>query len=70
MKRISVTGLCLVAMLAVHDPRVRTFACESLGTLGPDAKEAAPKLREIMDEDGAVRNSAQAVLKKIEPAAP
>jgi HEAT repeat protein len=59
----------LVAMLAVHDPRVRTFACESLGTLGPEAKDAAPKLREIMEEDGAVRTSAQAALKKIEPAA-
>jgi HEAT repeat protein len=59
----------LVAMLAVHDPRVRTFACDSLGTLGPEAKDAAPKLREIMEEDGAVRNSAQAALKKIEPSA-
>jgi HEAT repeat protein len=59
----------LVAMLAVHDPRVRTFACESLGTLGPEAKDAAPKLREIMEEDGAVRNSAQAALKNIEPGA-
>jgi HEAT repeat protein len=60
----------LVTMLAVHDSRVRTFACESLGTLGPDAKDAAPKLREVAEEDSAVRESAKAALKKIEPPAP
>jgi len=60
----------LMTMLAVHDPRVRTFACESLGTLGLEAKDAAPKLRELAEEDGSVRDSARAALKKIEPAAP
>ena len=60
----------LVAMLAVHDPRVRTFACDSLGTLGPEARDAAPKLREVMEEDGAVRDSAKKALKKIDPSAP
>jgi len=49
---------------------VRTFACDSLGTLAPEAKEAAPKLREIAQQDDAVRASANAALKKIEPAAP
>jgi HEAT repeat protein len=57
----------LVTMLSVHDPRVRTFACDSLGTLGPEAKDAAPKLREVMEEDGAVRDSAKKALKKIDP---
>lgn len=59
----------LVAMLAVRDVRVRTFACESLGSMGPDAKDAAAKLREIAEQDGAIRGPATAALKKIEPAA-
>lgn len=60
----------LMAMLAVHDPKVRTFACESLGNLGPDAKDAAPKLREIAQQDGAIRATANAALKKIDPTVP
>jgi hypothetical protein len=60
----------LVAMLAVHDAKVRTFACDSLGTLGSDAKDAAPKLREIAEQDSSVRTSANAALKKIDPAGP
>jgi HEAT repeat protein len=60
----------LVAMLSVKDARVRTFACESLGNLGADAKDAAPKLREIAAQDGALRASANAALKKIDPNAP
>jgi HEAT repeat protein len=59
----------LLSMLAMRDVRVRTFACESLGSLGPDAKEAAPKLREIAEQDGAIRGPANAALKKIDPAA-
>lgn len=59
----------LMSMLAVRDVRVRTFACESLGTLGPDAKDAAPKLREIAAQDDAIRGPANAALKKIEPTA-
>ncbi len=60
----------LLVMLSVPDPKVRTFACESLGTLGPDARDAASKLHEIADEDGTVRASATAALKKIEPPPP
>lgn len=60
----------LVSMLAVRDVKVRTFACESLGSLGPDAKDAAPKLREIAAQDGAIRGPATAALKKIDPNAP
>jgi len=60
----------LLTMLSVSDPRVKTFACESLGSLGPDAKDAAPKLREIAAQDGALRASANAALKKIDPSAP
>jgi HEAT repeat protein len=56
----------LVAMLSMRDPRVRSFACDSLGTLGPEAKDAAPKLHELAEQDGAVRESARAALKKIE----
>ncbi|MEP6670462.1 MAG: HEAT repeat domain-containing protein [Chthoniobacter sp.] len=60
----------LLAMLSVNDPRVKTFACESLGSLGPEAKDAAPKLREVAAQDGALRASANAALKKIDPSAP
>ena len=60
----------LVAMLSVHDERVRTFACDLLGTMGPDARDAAPKLREIASQDDSVRASANAALKKIDPTAP
>jgi len=59
----------LMSMLAVRDTRVRTFACQSLGDLGPDARDAAPKLREIAEQDNAVRATATAALKKIDPAA-
>jgi HEAT repeat protein len=57
----------LLTMLSARDPRVRTFACDSLGSLGPEAKDAAPKLREIAAQDSAVKAAAQAALKKIEP---
>jgi hypothetical protein len=37
--------------------------------MGPDAKDAAPKLREIAEQDNAVRATATAALKKIDPEA-
>ncbi len=58
----------LMKMLAINDARVRIFACESLAALGPAAKEAAPKLREVA-QDGEVRKAAEAALKKLEPPA-
>ena len=56
----------LIKMLAVKEPRVRTFACESLGALGPAAKDAVPKLRELLANDSALRGPATAALEKIE----
>jgi HEAT repeat protein len=60
----------LMTMLSKSDVRIRTFACDSLGNLGPEAKEAAPKLREIAAQDSSLRASATAALKKIDPSAP
>ena len=37
----------LLTLLSMGDSRIRTFACEALGNLGPEAKDAAPQLREI-----------------------
>ena len=59
----------LKAMLAINDPRVRMLACESLGALGPAAKELAPKLRELVDQNNEVHAAAKAALAKIEPPA-
>jgi len=53
-------------MLAIKDARVRTFACESLGALGPAAKEAAPQLHELLAQDAALRSPITAALAKIE----
>ena len=58
----------LLAMLSVSDPRVKTFACESLGALGPAAKEAAPQLRDAAAQDASLRGPANAALAKIEAA--
>jgi HEAT repeat protein len=55
----------LQKMLAMKDLKVRTFACESLGALGPAAKEAAPQLRDAMAQDAALRGAATAALGKI-----
>ncbi len=68
LKAISVRTLPeLKTMLAINDPRVRTLACESLGALGPAARELAPKLRELVDQNNEVRGAAQAALARIEP---
>ena len=60
----------LLKMLAVKEPRVRVFACESLAALGPAAKDAVPKLRELLASDSALRAPITAALAKIEAPAP
>lgn len=60
----------LKTMLAINDARVRNLACESLGALGPAAKDAAPKLRELAEQNNEVRNAARAALARIEAPAP
>lgn len=75
MRALKVIGVRTVpelkSMLAVNDLRVRTLACESLGALGPAAKEVAPKLHELASQNSEIRPAATAALAKIEvPAAP
>ncbi len=60
----------LVKMLAVKEPRIRTFACESLGALGPAAKDAVPKLQELLAGDSSLRAPVTAALAKIEAPKP
>ena len=53
--------------LAVKEPQVRVFACEQLAALGPDAKDAAPRLKELANgQPEAVLQAARAALAKIE----
>ncbi|MBX3747023.1 MAG: HEAT repeat domain-containing protein [Verrucomicrobiae bacterium] len=59
----------IVPLLDDEDPIVRRTAAYTLGTIGPDAKAAVPKLREMMrtndrDQATAVANA----LRAIEPA--
>ncbi len=59
----------LLKMLAVKDPKARVFACESLAALGPEAKDAAARLRELTNgQPPSVQDAARAALAKIEPA--
>ena len=59
----------LLKALAVKDPKVRVFACESLAALGPEAKDAAARLRELLNgQPQPVQDAARAALAKIEPA--
>jgi len=58
----------LQKMLAMKDAKVRTFACESLGALGPAAKDAAPQLRDAAAQDASLLGPVNAALAKIEAA--
>jgi HEAT repeat protein len=58
----------LTDMLRDTNPNVRRAAVEALGTIGPDAIVAAPKLRELARTDPAVADAAQDALDRIEPA--
>ena len=54
---------------SVKDPKIRIFACEALAALGPDAKDAATRLRELTTGQPApVQDAARAALAKIETA--
>jgi HEAT repeat protein len=53
--------------LAVKDPKVRVFACESLAKLGPEAKDATARLRELLNgQPQPVQDAARTALAKIE----
>ena len=61
----------LIAALSHSVPKYRQGAAESLGNLGPLAKDAAAELRKTAkdDPDPAVRQAAAQALEKIAPAA-
>src|SRR5262249_13560642 len=58
----------LTDMLRDNIPNVRRAAAEALGTIGPDAIVAAPKLRELARTDPALADAPQEALDRIEPA--
>jgi HEAT repeat protein len=60
----------LKKMLGIKDQKVRAFACESLGALGPAAREAAPQLHALLAQDDKLRTPITAALAKIEVPAP
>ena len=59
----------LLRALSMKEPQVRVFACEQLAAMGADARDAAPRLKELTaDQPQAVKDAARAALAKIEPA--
>ena len=59
----------LLRALSLKEPQVRVFACDQLAALGPEAKDAIPRLKELAGgQPPAVQDAARAALAKIEPA--
>ena len=59
----------LLRALSMREPQVRVFACEQLASLGSEAKDATPRLKELSaNQPQAVQDAARAALAKIEPA--
>jgi HEAT repeat protein len=57
----------LLAALNHKDANVRAFACESLGELGPEAKDAVPVLEQKAQGDSEpVRGAAKKALQRIQ----
>jgi HEAT repeat protein len=56
----------LMTLLASREPKVRVFACDSLGALGPAAKDAVPKLRDLLSSSSPVQDAARKALARIE----
>ena len=58
----------LIAMLGVKEPFVRECAAVALGAIGPDAKDALPKLKALAAADGQerVRKLAADAVKRVE----
>jgi len=56
----------LMRLLAMRESRVRVFACDSLGALGPAAKEAVPQLRDLSSISSPVQDAARKALARIE----
>jgi HEAT repeat protein len=57
----------LVGLLESPSRSLRAFAVENLGKLGPDAADAAPALRKLLEDeqDQRVRRGARAALERI-----
>ena len=60
------------ALSSGEDPTIRRFAADSLGRLGPDARDASEALRTAawQDEDPSVREAAAAALDAVEGPSP
>jgi HEAT repeat protein len=56
----------LLKLVAMRDAKVRVFACDSLGALGPAAQEAAPKLHDLLLAPSPVQEAARKALARIE----
>ena len=56
----------LLTLLAMREAKVRVFACDSLGALGPAANEAIPKLRDLLSASSPVQDAARKALARIE----
>lgn len=59
----------LIGALDHDDPRMRQQAIRGLAILGPTAKDAAPRLQEILNarEDEALRSEAKKALEQVDP---
>ena len=60
------------ALSSGEDPAIRRFAADSLGRLGPEAREASEALRYAAwhDEDSSVRDAATTALNAVEGSRP
>ena len=60
------------ALSAGEDPTIRRFAADSLGRLGPEARDASEALRRAAwhDEDPSVREAAASALDAVEGTEP
>jgi HEAT repeat protein len=56
----------LLKLLSMRENKVRVFACDSLGALGPAAKEAIPKLHDLLSSSSSVQDAARKALARIE----
>jgi HEAT repeat protein len=60
----------LLKALNAKDTKAQVFACESLAALGPEARDALPRLRELAGgQSSPVQKAARAAIAKVEPPA-
>jgi HEAT repeat protein len=60
----------LLKLLTMRESKVRVFACDSLGALGPAAKEAIPQLHDLLSTAAPVSDAAKKALARIEMTKP